>query len=149
MKKKKTIWYYLSLLTVMLGIIQLFFATRDARKNYLLAKSGVEIKGIVIDKNITERTESIYTGYRLKFENPIINSGYQNRFFKSLDSHKNFGDTIAIIHYAPDLELSQLADAEDNYGSTIFNFFISFLLLIMGVLGVKKCIALGHYIEGN
>lgn len=149
MKKKKTIWYYLSLLTILLGIIQLLFATRDARKNYLLAKRGVEIKGIVIDKNITERTESVYTGYRLKFENPLIDSGYQNRFFKSLDSHKNFGDTLVLIHYAPDLEMSQLADAEDKYGSVIFNFFIGVLLLVMGILGAKKSIALGHYIEGN
>ena len=149
MKRKKTIWYYWSLLTIVLGIIQLVFAFRDARKNYLLVKVGVEIKGVVIDKNITERTESIYTGYRLKFENAAFENNYQNRFFKSLDSHKNYGDTLAIIHYPPDLEMSQLANVEDNYGSTFFNFFTGLLLLLMGFLGACKCVALGQYLEGN
>lgn len=149
MKNKKSVWFYLSIVTVLLGLLQMGYAFIDVRRFYLLSEHGIAIKGVVIDKNITERTESIYTGYRLKFETQALNTIYNRRFFKSIDSHKNYGDTMRVIHYAPDTSLSQLDDRKDKYGSLVFNLLIGILLLVMGILGAKKCVALGHFIVGD
>ncbi len=149
MKRKKSGWFYMSILTILLGLMQLAYGLIDARKYYVLSHYGIVVSGVVIDKNITERTESIYTGYRLKFETQSLNDIYSSRFFKSVDSHQNYGDTLRVMHYALDPSISQLENLKDKYGSMVFNFSIGILLLVMGIVGAKKCIALGNFIVGN
>lgn len=138
MFKLKSIIFYLSILLIGFGIVQAAFFANDLRKIILLKRFGVEVKGVVADKFITERTESFQSGYTLKFNSDTLNKIYNHQFFFSYNSHSNYGDSLSIVHYPANPKLSRLSNTVDFYNDTSINLFCCLLLLLVGWLGLKN-----------
>ncbi|MEO8149043.1 MAG: hypothetical protein ABI723_15460 [Bacteroidia bacterium] len=147
--KLKPILYYVSVFIVIMGFVQFIIALIDGKKILMLNSRGEKVQGIIIDKFIQERFQGPETGYRLHFFNDSLDTLYGNHFFKSYNDKYNQGDTLCVLHYAPNPDLSRLCGFRDAYSDGLANLAISIALLIAGWIGIKKYALIMRYLKGQ
>lgn len=149
MRRIKPILYYISYFIVIMGFVQFIITAIELRKVILLNAKGDMARGVVIDKFIQERFQGPQTGYRLSFTADSLNLLYSNHFFKSYNDNYNRGDTLSVIHFSANPDLSCLFNFRDEYSDVMFNLGICIALLLAGRIGIKKHEGIKRYLKGR